>query len=209
MCVKAYKVEWFLPCQTHAIREFPSCFTSSVIEMQYSLSMMMQDQYLCFVCLGVTDVSLAVCNLAPWLLPGHAHLLPEVQWSHWHTNCWRDSSVCMFSSFPWVILRGNAAHAPHFICVRTLRLIVSTSKASAWSCFFSLPHFFLLWLTMFVPTFQPLPWQLVSAYWVTCLTPWVEPAVEWSAGRWRQVGEMIRYILSWQAWIILTLRTNS
>lgn len=102
---------------------------------------MTQAHYLCFVCLGATDVSLTVCNSAPRSLPGHAHLLPEVQWSHWHTNCWRDSSVCMFSSFPWVILRRNAAHAPHLICVRTLRLIVSTSKASAWSCFFP-PLFF-------------------------------------------------------------------
>lgn len=110
MCVKAYKVEWFLPRQAHAIREFPSCFTSSITEMQYSLSIMMQDQYLCFVCLSATDVSLTVCNSAPRLLPGHAHLLPEVQWSRWHTNCWHDSSLCMFSSFPWVILRGNTAH---------------------------------------------------------------------------------------------------
>lgn len=56
--------------------------------MQYTLSIMMQDQYLCFVCvccvcvLGAADVSLTVCNSAPRLLPGHAHLLPEVQWSH-------------------------------------------------------------------------------------------------------------------------------
>lgn len=118
------------------------------------------------------------------LSPGCMHLLPEVQWSDRHTICWHGGSVCTFPSLPWALLPGNAliSHpCAHLVTV----CVIGTRKAPA--IFFLLPPAFD---TMFIPTFQPVPWQQVSAYWVTCLTPSVEPAVERPAQRWRQVGEL-------------------
>lgn len=75
----------------------------------------------------------------------------------------------------------------YLIRVRTLSLFVLSAREKLLLFFFLLPPAFD---TMFIPTFQPVPWQQVSAYWVTCLTPSVEPAVERPAQRWRQVGEL-------------------
>lgn len=72
------------------------------------------------------------------------------------------------------------------VCTPCHCLCYRHEKSSCY-VFFLLPPAFD---TMFIPTFQPVPWQQVSAYWVTCLTPSVEPTVERPAQRWRQVGEL-------------------
>lgn len=155
---------------------------------------MAQEPLLCTVCLGVTDVT-TVCNSAPRLLLGHSHLLTEVQRSHQRTNL---AMWCARFASPPPRVTLLLAHLISFVCAARESL-VSTSQLSVGTClglfFFPLHHLFFSH-TMFVPTFQSLPWQLVSAYWVTCLTLWVQPAVERSAERWRQVGEMRFTVLS-------------
>lgn len=140
---------------------------------------------------GAAEVSLAICNSAPWILGLCFQCCPQAtptcsQRCSGHTDTWAADMEAQFAHFPlspWVILPGNSAHMSHisFVCApcASKLLLVSSYFPISW-----------LWHTMFIHTFQPLPWQLESAYSVTCLTPWVEPAVERSAQRWRQVGEL-------------------
>ena len=158
---------------------------------------------LCFLFVSSTDSTdvIVVYNSAPqiWdVLPAPAvvprpHLLAPrgavVRLTH-ELLTWRLSLHISSSplSYP---ARQRRSRSSYLILVHALCCLCNRHNQPA--SYLLVCHVFLFFLPStdtFIIPFQPLPWQLVSALWLTCPSPWVVPREERSAQRWRQVPEL-------------------
>lgn len=129
--------------------------------MKCKLSVMAQEPLLCTVCLGVSDVT-TVCNSAP--LAASRSLPPAdrgaaVTLMNQPGDVMR--SLCIFPSFPPGL--PCCSHTSSHLCAQLESHLSAQANSLLEPFFFFLHHLFFSH-TMFVPTFQSLPWQLVSAY---------------------------------------------
>lgn len=148
---------------------------------------------LCLACVGAAEVWFVTQHLRSQVCALSSHCCPQTTPTSQRCSGQSDTRaadmVTQFAHFPLGYLARQRCLLPSYlICVCTL--LISTTKPFTWMLFFLCFFPLCLWHTMFIHTFQSWPWQLVSAYWVTCLTPLLEPAVERSAQRWREVGEL-------------------